>query len=88
MFSVNIIAKERLPTRPQYIKSATISLEAVENSDVIPTVIPTVPTAEKASKSTSCDANMGCRAIITALAERTSVRFTATTAEARTKAFF
>ena len=51
--SSSAIAKDTLPTLPQYMSRATMSAEKLVSSLVIPVDMPTVPIAEKVSMSTS-----------------------------------
>ena len=53
LWSVNERAKERLPSRPIYIKNAIRKRDSVFSFPVSPVVIPTVQTADITSKSAS-----------------------------------
>ena len=53
-FLERLKAKVKLPTRPQYINKTITILESIVSCLVIPVEIPTVPSAEKISKKTSC----------------------------------
>ena len=80
LFCAKTSAKERLPRRPQYIRTIIITCDIIFRSLVIPTVIPTVPIAESTSNSTSSKFNNGCNAIMTIVAMIVSVALMTTTA--------